>query len=115
MREATRIRLEQQLAELEARITTIEAQASRDPESVVEGWLGTTKSRGTAGIPSQDKDYWMVRSYEPRQTWHGKKQKYLPIDRPALRQAYKNACALGQELRKKRKQRDHLVERLRLS
>ena len=65
--------LEAELAEIEAGIQVFEELAAHDPDSVVEGWVGTSKSRGTAGKPSQAKDYLTVRSYEPREAWRGKR------------------------------------------
>ena len=49
--------LEAELAEIEAGIQVFKELAAHDPDSVVEGWVGTSKSRGTAGKPSQAKDY----------------------------------------------------------
>ena len=104
--------LEAELAEIEAGIQVFEELAAHDPDSVVEGWVGTSKSRGTAGKPSQAKDYLTVRSYEPREAWHGKRTKRIPVGHQAMEHAYREACDLGQRLRRLRRKRDRICRLL---
>lgn len=112
MRDWVRARLLRNLAELEQELQGLEGRQKDAPESVIEGWVGTSKARGTAGRPSQAKNYWTVRSYEPRPQWGGKKQRHIPVKQPELLAAYRDACDRGQRLRKLRKQRDRLQARL---
>jgi hypothetical protein len=99
------------ISSLQAELETLQQEAARIRSAglVLEScWIGTSSPRGTAGKPSQGKDYYELRSRKP--IFDGKKSRYV---REAEVGEFREAIDSGRQLKVIQSRIERLREILR--